>query len=632
MSLFSFGGSPIPRDYRDRVDALGHEFENLRQAQSERLNRYKTYRQENENSRALDDAKAGLTSDYGRRTASADDSRHAIALPFGMALTVKHAYRIAGRLPDAIVDRREESPQERYRSDTMEKMWWSILRASHGETVFASAAWDGSQLGASCFEVYFDIGLQMPLIRAVDPAGVLVVRGIDDPHNFQRIYRFWEVPVAELQAEYRDVEVAGVDVQVSDIQSTHKVGNVPMATVIQACDKNTCVRFALGAQQKMGPKVNTPLWEWDHNLGFVNYVVIPNIGPERDVWGWADYEFVRGLVAYIPELFSREADILKMVANGAFIEKGTGQPANTVKDTIKKGGVLPSRRDGSVEPIDPPEIPTFQESHSARAMEMVKMLGFAPDAAWGGADTRSGADRTLQLQPLVEYTAMKQTNWVNGLTRIGAMCYRMIEQLQTIDTVYRGAVQSGRTGQRSGFQPFKIGPTAAPVSLGQQPADPTVAATDQAFLTDDSGEEIVVPATPAELFDGDYTIRFAWQNRIDPDDPAYVLSELNKFSQGAQSLRTTLERLGMQAPEDEMKLIETEAERFPWLRQGMIALIQNQLQAENGQDAGGAAGATTPSGQVADAVQMTQTKDGTALDADAGAKALGGLSQLFGGA
>jgi hypothetical protein len=410
-----------------------------------------------------------------------------------------------------------------------------------------------------------------------------------------------------------------------------------MATVVQACDRNRCVRFALGVRERLGSKRNVPLWEWTHNLGFVPYVVIPNIGPERDVWGWADYEFVRGLVAYLPQLLSREADILKMVANGAFIEKGTGQSPQTVKSTVQKGGILPSRRDGTVEPIQAPEVPSFQEAHAGRAMELFKMLGFAPDAAWGGADTRSGADRTLQMQPLVEYTAMKQTNWVNGLARMGRMCFRMIEQLQVLDATYRGAKVSGRTGQRQAFQPFKIGPQQPPVNLGMQQPEPTGdpmlddPAMQGMLSAEHDGEEIVVPASPAELFDGDYNIRFAWQNRIDPDDPAYVLSELNKFSQAAQSLRTTLEHLGIPAPEDEMKLIEDEAERFPWLRQGMIALIKNQLQ----QEGDASAGAQTPSGQLADlsgGLEMTQTKDGSALDSDAGAAALGGISQLYGGA
>jgi hypothetical protein len=130
-------------------------------------------------------------------------------------------------------------------------------------------------------------------------------------------------------------------------------------------------------------------------------------------------------------------------------------------------------------------------------------------------------------------------------------------------------------------------------------------------------------------------MRFVWQNRIDPDDPAFVLAELNKFVQGAQSLETTLDRLGVQFPEDEMKRIEREAERFPWLRQGMIALVQAQIQAQNqnGEGGGGGGRPTDVAGGVMDALQMMQTPDGSALDADAGAAAMpGGLGPYTGGA
>lgn len=634
MDLSLFSGSPIPRETRDEINALGAEFENLRAAESTRLTRYKTYREESERSRDVDEyyVAQGKGGPYNERRQVRDGERHNISLPFGMALTVKHAYRIAGRLPDAIVDRREETAQERYRSDTIEKLWWAILHESDGETLMATGGWDGSQLGAACFEPYFDVDKQMPLIRAVDPAGVLVVRGIDNPHNFQRVYRFWQAPLATVKAEYRDVTFDGYPCQVEGIESTHKVGQVPMVTLVQVKDKNQTIRFALGGSAKD----SIPLLRVHHGLGFTPFVVIPNIGPERDVWGWADYEFYRALAAYIPALFSREADIIRMVANGAVIEKGTGQDPNTVKGVLRDGGVLPSRRDGSVEPISAPEVPTFESEHATRALEMLKMLGFAPDAAWGGSDTRSGADRALQLQPLVEFTAMKQTNWAAGLKRLASMCFRMMEDKQVSSAIIRGTRPGSTPGQRKAFAPFKLGPNQPPVA--GPPSDPL------------DEEMIEYPATPKDLFQGDYSIRFFWQNRIDPDDPAYVTSELAKFQQGVQSARTTLERLGVMNPEDELKVIEDEAARLPWLRSGMIALIQAQLRnqasgdqsgagqgnggPESGQGQGG--GAPTDLGaQLGSALDTfgAQGNQGGALNADAGHQAIGtDQGQLYGGA
>lgn len=621
------GSDPVPRERRDDVSRLHAEFEGLYQADQTRLRRYADYRNENELARESRISVAE-TSDYGQgMRIPAEMQRHNIPLPFGQAITVKHAYRVAGRPPDAIVDRRRETPEERYRSDTMEKIWWSISHASGGDTWMAAGAWDGSQLGASCFGPYWDFEKRLPIIRPLDPSGILVVRGLDDPHNFQRVFRFWDAPLETVKAEYRGMEFAdGSEAPVDDLTSRHKIGEVPMVRLVEVCDKKRCFRFAIGAE---GDR-SVPLYETFHNLDFVPYVVVPNIGPERDVWGWADYEFIRPLVAYLPQLFAREADILRMVANGAYEDTGTGQDANVVKQVLAKGGVIPGKRDATVRPIEAPKAPDFAEAHAERALEMLKMLSFTPDAAWGGSDTRSGSDRALQLQPMVELTAMKQTNWSAGLSRLAAMCFKMIEkkQVPNTKTSFRGARPGVTRGQRNAFAPFELGPNMDPARV-------------DVLRLDEAGDEIedvaMLPRTPKDLFGGDYAIRFVWRNEIDPNDPAVKLAEINSFVQGAQSLETTLEHLGFQAPEDEMKRIEKEAERFPWLRQGMIPLVLQQLEQAGavsgvGQGQGGGRSFDLAGGMMSAVSTLTQ-KDGRALDTDAATRAIpGGTGKLYGGA
>lgn len=616
MRLPTFGGSPV----RDEVARLGAEFESLRQMESARMQRYAQYRAENARVRTnnIDTEVADFTDYRRRRTVSSEPTRHRIEIPLGMAMTVKHSYRIAGRLPDVVVDRREESAVERYRSDVMEKIVWAIFRESRGETQIASAAWDGSQLGSSCFDLYFDIDKQIPMFRACDPAGIFCIKGVDDPHDFHRVYKMWDVPLSSVVIDYGDKLFRDGPVDVQAVTSTHKNGETEMVTLVQMCDRERMVRFASGS--------NVPLFEYRHDYGFCPYVIIPNVGPERDIWGWADYEFVRSIALYITALFSREADILRSVSNGAVIEKGTGQNPEMIRQIIGKGGVLSSKREGSVEPIQAADVPSFEIEHAQRAMEMLKMVGFAPDAAWGAGGAGTGADRGLQLQPLLELTAMKQTNWQAGLSRLFGMAYQMIEQKMAAPATYRGA-KMGQGHRRLPFV-FQLGPDQAPLSVGNPAFDGSPMGALEPELLD-------LPRRPKELFDGDYAVRFIWQNRIDPDDPAYVLSELNKFQQGAQSLTTTLERLGFQSPEDEMKLIEKEAERFPWLRQGQIALIEAQLRAQGQADSqgqGGGGSAPDQAGRLGTATGMTQNKDGAAMGADAGAAALGAPGPSYGGA
>jgi hypothetical protein len=275
-----------------------------------------------------------------------------------------------------------------------------------------------------------------------------------------------------------------------------------------------------------------------------------------------------------------------------------------------------------VDPIKAPEMPAFADRHAEQIMDLFKMLGFAPDASWGGGDTRSGTDRGLQLQPLRELTAHKQANWSEGLSRLASYVFRMTEKMQVHTATYRGSRPGSTPRSRTPFQPVQLGPQLDP-ALGQ--------------AEDATGElsEFEMPRNAKDLFAGDYAMRFVWQNRIDPDDPAFVLSEINKFVQGIQSLETTLDRLGFEAPEDEIQRIEQEAERLPWLRQGMIALTIAALRQQEGGGPGQGAGGGAPTdvaGGVLDALGMMGTKDGDAQAANAMSSAIPGASgQPYGG-
>lgn len=610
MALFNRGFSSP-----DDLIFAKAECDDLSAAASERIARMRTYREEG--NRVRDPnlySPPSQTEDYGhRRKQPAVRQRHKLTLPLGKAMTVKHAYRIAGQLPDVVVDRRDESEQERYRSDSMEKLVWSILRASHGPTTLSSGSWNASELGSAVFGMYLDINKQIPIVHSCDPTGFLEVRGVDDPHDFQRIYRVWEAPVNSVRAEYRDAQFRGAPVPVEDISANAHLAGQDVVRIVQLCDREKVVRWADCGGHVVG------LYEFVHNYGFVPYIVIPNLGPYEDVWGWADYEFVRVLTDYMQLLLSREADVLRSVASGAYQEIGTGKSAAEIAEIIARGGVASVKRDSEIKPIEAAEMPAFADSHRQTVMELTKMLGFAPDAAWGLPGSGSGTDRGLQLQPLLEYTAMKQLNWQQGLSRLFGMAFQMIEQKMVKATKYRGS-KPGKAGRQLPFI-LELGPDLAPIESA-----PNL----------QTGETVKLPRTPKELFDGDYEVRFVWRNRIDPEDPQYVMSELNKFQAGAQSLETTLENLGVQAPQDEMRRIEREAEQFPWVNQGLVSLLLGQFRGNQQGQGGGAS--FDRSGAIAGAMETMSGLGGGgqsgALNIDAGTSALGpdSVGTPYGGA
>jgi hypothetical protein len=586
----------------DELAFYAQEFEQLRMIHGDRLARYRDYRAELELSRRKQAIRQSEIDDYGQeRLAPNTPRRHAIALPFGQALTVKHAYRVAGRPPDAVVDRREENESERYRSNVMEKLVWAIYGASNGDVQLSDGAWDGSQVGSCVFDLYFDQARQLPVFREVDPATFLDVPGDEDPHHFTRVYRFWETPVVTLRADYAGKSFRGEPIPVADIGSYRKEGTTELALTVQMCDRRRALRFVMG-------KRPVPLYELQHDLGFTPYVVIPNLGPERNVWGWSDYEFVRDLVDYLPRLFSREADLIRMVSSGVYLEQGTGLSGARLTSIFRQGGFVPGKRDAQLTPIGTAEVPSFEPHHHDMGLAYFKMLGFSPDADWGESGATSGSDRSLQLTPSYQLSGLKQINWGSGLSRLYSYAFQMFERKQTGPAYVSGVQRSTSTRREERFG-FRF----------PQPDPPP-----------DSVDLEGPPQTAEELFAGNYQVRFVWQNKVDPDDPAYVASELNKFQQGAQSLETTLENLGNNAPEEEMRRIEAEADRFPWIRQGQIALLKAQMQQGAQGEGGGPPPAPADYGAAGDTMAQP---DGRALDLDALTGTLNnGVGTPYGGA
>lgn len=571
-----FSLSPEQRNARKAADRYTAEFESLREENGRRIQNYRDWQSEYESSRETD-VYLNVT-DYGRKIRADSLERHDIKIPYAHPITQKHAYRVAGRMPDVLCRRRDSSAPERFRADTIEKILGAIYGDSQAQLQFASGAHDASLLGAACFDVYYDFGDQMPYFRSVHPGGILVIPGIREPHDFKRVYRFWCVSLASFRAEYGDTEFPGGQT-VKDVRPD---GDNDSVTMILQTDHEASRLMAGGVL----------LEEKAHNFGFCPYIVIPNLGPNHRVWGYSDYEFYRHIAAYYEAVLSRQADILRAVANGTLIDEQSGQDPTDVRNAARDGGVIPVRKDGDIRPLEVPQIPAFADSHVNAIRTALNDLSGTPPAAWGDIGAASGSDRALQMMPQVELTALKQINWSAGLERMNAMMLKMIEQKQIGAATF------------TGVKTRKYAQTAYSITLNAASTESLELLDENGNqMLDERGEIVTAPQNPKELIAGDYRTSVTFQMRLDRDDPNYVLSELNKFQQGAQSLYTTLTNLGVESPEDEMRLIEREAERFPWLRSGLIAMIKNQLDSQQtqgdtaggldslGTDGGGASGA-----------------------------------------
>ena len=558
------------------ANAIQNRFTEILAENATRRSRYRDA--EERYLRARDQNRPGRTRTLYQRQGRAtvmDKQRYDIPLPFDHAITQKHAYRIAGRLPDVVRPRQNSDQGERERADTVEKIIYASWRSSHAARQFASGAHHASHLGAACFDIYFDLAQQMPRFREIHPGNVIVIPGVDEQHDFSEVFRFQTVSRQTFIAQWGSRELPEGS-SIADVRSDTEAGPDEV-TVVTRYTPQVFERFAGGVM----------LEQRTHGYGFCPYVVIPNLGPIEMIWGLSDHEFYRHIAEYYETAISRQADVMDGTAGGAIQDFGTGQDANKTLDALRTGGVIPVKKDSQgLKPVETPQFGPWIDQHLMLVREAIDDLGFTPPAAWGKIGSTSGTDRLLQIAPQAELTKLKRINWSDGLARLNTMILKLVEQQtgQSAPATFRGT-----HSRKMRNTPFTIILDAA-VKSAVAPQDPSLAMPIPGQPT------VNVPLSPKELIQGDYETQVEWPENFDRDDPQFVLGEINKFTAGIQSAYTTLERLGITDPADELDLIQREAEEMPWLRSGMIALIQQQLDAANqgGGGGGGASGMPDP--------------------------------------
>jgi hypothetical protein len=583
---------------RKIIEPFAYELNQLRIDDGMRLQRMVDLRQVMESFRR-DSVSRILPSDYGRNGPELND-RTDVRLPYLLAICVKHAHRAGGQLPDVRVPRADSSPPERWRQSVLERFLACCWNDSDALVQLTTAAWDASCVGAGAFEVYWNVDRQVACFYARDPAGMVVV---PDPYKvwpYQRAYRSWLTPLGSLRASYGGKFVDPVDQRLGRVQidGLEPLGDQQgsLCQINEVKDETQCVRWS----------GEVLLHRSDHGADFCPTVLYPNVGPLRMVFGYSDVELAQDIALYYQRVFSRQADVAAFAARGSYTEEQTGVPAVQVREVIKKGGVIPIRRDGKVLPIEAHQQPSFINEHFQAARDALSDLSFVPDAAWGSqGEATSGSERGMQMLPQIELARQKQVNMRWALEKVSELCLRMAERNALGKQRYRGSMR--RDGVSRSFR-MDLGP-AVPAPQGLDGVDMTL----------------------PRLIAKDYDTEIVFTDHLDVWDPQFVLSELNKFSQGAQSLQTTLERLGTADPIDEMNLIQAEAEAMPWLRQGMIALIEKQLDAQGGpgQGEGSAAPASYPPDQMGGGPQaglesMMGPSGGSGSGTDALTQALNG--------
>ena len=586
LSLEYVGGHVEVEDIDQTLEDHATELQQLRAQDAARLSRMVGLRALMEEFRR--EHTSSNTDDYGRRFLGVDQAMnegHDIRLPYLLATAIKHTHRASSQVPDVRVDRADQTLDERFRQYALERYLAVCWGESDAAVQLQDAVWDGSTVGASAFEVDYHLGTHVGCFYARAPEGLVVV---PDPVNiwpYARVYRSWTTPIAALKAAYNGRDVNPFN---------DSFGPVAVEDLVpdeggDAASNRCTIHEVSTAAYKLRWCGSVQLLYYRHEYGICPWIVVPSIGPRRKIWGFSDVEMMADSAMYFQNLVSKQADVVSFAARGAYTDSGTGQSGEQVMKILREGGVLPSNPEAEIKPIEAVTQPEFVDKHLDMAHRAMMEVGFTTTASWASGDAgnaSSGSENGMRLQPSVELARLKQVNLSWALARVNEIILRIAEKKSHVDdgVTYRGAVPLPN-GRSAPFK-MKLGGVATEGSIPAEFAD----------VADTSLPTVIAQS---------YKTNVIFNDRLDIYDPQHALSELSKFSQGAQSLRSTLENLGCQDPDNEIGLIVKEAETYPWMRQGMIDLVMAQISAQAGQPQGADSGLPGAGAQMPGGVDPT---------------------------
>lgn len=548
-------------------------------------------------------------------------TRHALRVPLAHQAAVKIVGRFMQELPQSRVLPRQESEAERWRAEAVEKMLASVYGWSNALVEFQSGAWHCNVLGASVFRLGWDMEKQQPWFRSVRPENVLVKFATGDGREYDYVCYAAERTADSVKRKYG---VSSLEPDRIEDGSGRE-----FVTVIDYWDKEQHVLTAGG---KILNDVMDAGKGTENQYGFIPYIIFRNVGPTEYVWGFSDLEFYEGLAEYYNSLISQHADTIKMYSNPPVFAKQTGHSASDILSIFRDGGVISTNKEkGDLRVVQASGAPPEYQAQDSRIRALLDQLTFAPPV---GGD-RTSASALMEMGVGTEsLLSLKRASWEASQKLLNQRLLQIIEKLAVGKVSFKGVLDVGMQSRSFIMQ----------LDDGDYPSEEEIleAADGMGFSFDQDSETILASARAMmqdmnykRLIDGDYTTRIVWNNRTAKQDPQFQLMLLNRFAQGALSLRTFLEDTGTEDTEQEIKRIKLENEEMPWLRPQVAALMQKQQQGMQGTPAqqlpqAGPGGEMPPPGQSGAPFDMFATALNGSQSTSKSQGAVPG--QLYGGA
>lgn len=449
-------------------------------------------------------------------------------------------------------------------AERTEKILTRLLRLSKAQVQFAQGAKTGSKLGRTIFKVYKkgQKGAEHACFTYCQPDYFYGVPASDNIAGDDYSTVYYSYPIDRLEAQRRygnkpyrtEAELDGGQFY-NVLQERESMGEQTLRNrripVLEVWTKDAYALLVGGEVVFNG--ANPFKWKTTGE-GFVPFVVIENIRNDEDGRGQPDIAEARVLNEHLNQLISRKNYVVNRHLHPTLVWEGA--PSNygeILAGTKGGGGAIPARLGARLQFLAydrPNGMVTEMEGLLRGAILESSGLN---EVAFQGTVTGSvntGPALAAQFQPVLTTVEAKRMEWESGLQNLKAM---LLE------------VQEG------------IGASKA---LGQ-------AVVNQSIKSENDSDGELVDLSGADI-SGLRDVQIHWPGMLPKDEYEQARLEMEKAAQGIQSIYTTLEKLGVEYPDDEIARIRME-NTDPTLRGEKVAeqiraqtpLLKQQAQQEH---------------------------------------------------
>lgn len=448
---------------------------------------------------------------------------------------------------------RPNSEEFREAAEQTEKILRRILELSESPLQWQEGAKLGSELGRTVFKVYRkgQNGRQHACFQAAQPDYFYPIFAGDDfvTGDLATVYYSYPIDLLEARRRYGNHDYESEE-NVQENQRYDRLrerlrqeGNRELLQrripVLECWTPQSYALIVGGVKIYNGPNPN--VWS-DTKEGFIPFVVIENIRNAGEGEGEGDIEQARALNESLNWVLSRKMHtVMRYLTPTVVWEGAPPNYAEILADSLKGGGGIPTRIGSRISLLtydrEPAAVAQLEATLRQALLESAGMNEIALQGVTSGS-VNTGPALAAQFQPVISTVDKKRLGWEAGIKKLFAMLLQVQED---------------------------IGDSKA---LGQAVINEVVASQDNpdGQLVELSGK----------MIKGLRTVSLQWPGVLPKDDSESARLEMEKASQGLQSIYTTMEKLGTEYPNDELQRIRMESQD-PGVRPDIVS---QQMRAE----------------------------------------------------